>query len=292
LEGAPGRSVGRSSGILPSAADAYLVPLVAAWMGVGIAAIAVAITLRSVLQASERRAAFVSAVTHELRTPLTTLRMYADMLTSGMVPEESRSDYLATIALESQRLERLIENVLADARLERSPVRRRMIATTPRELLDKIEPRLQSRAEQSAMRLTVIVEPSVEEIELSTDPDAVEQILLNLVDNACKYAAGADDRRIEVSLGCPASTATGRRSTRRAIEMGVRDHGPGVAADVRRRLFRPFTKSAREAADSASGVGLGLSLARRMARRLGGDLRHDRRTTDGARFVLDLPTGG
>jgi C4-dicarboxylate-specific signal transduction histidine kinase len=70
--------------------------------------------------------------------------------------------------------------------------------------------------------------------------------------------------------------------------MAVRDHGPGIAAAVRRKLFHSFSKSAQEAAQSAPGIGLGLALSRRLARDMGGDLRLDERVTDGARFVLTL----
>ena len=95
------------------------------------------------------------------------------------------------------------------------------------------------------------------------NPSAVEQVLLNLVDNACKYAGSATDRRIQVEL----------RSGAGAAAIAVRDHGPGISATVRRRLFRSFSKSARNAAETAPGIGLGLTLSRRLARDMGGDLR-------------------
>ena len=108
---------------------------------------------------------------------------------------------------------------------------------------------------------------------------AVEQILFNLVDNACKYAASASDRRIVLETA---------RSRDRAL-LKVRDYGPGIARADARRLFRPFSKSARDAANTAPGIGLGLALSRRLARRMGGDLRLDETVTTGACFVLSLP---
>jgi len=95
------------------------------------------------------------------------------------------------------------------------------------------------------------------------DPAAVEQILFNLVDNACKYAGASGDRRIHLEAA--------RRGGRALLR--VRDHGPGVNADVAGRMFRPFSRSAAEAAGSAPGVGLGLALSRRLARDMGGELR-------------------
>ena len=94
------------------------------------------------------------------------------------------------------------------------------------------------------------------------DRSAVEQVLLNLVDNACKYAAASTPPRIHVAL----ATSDGRALLR------VSDHGPGLSRADRRRLFQPFSKSDREAANSAPGIGLGLALSRRLARAQGGDL--------------------
>ena len=108
---------------------------------------------------------------------------------------------------------------------------------------------------------------------------AVEQVLFNLVDNACKYAGAAADKRIHLGVA----------SHGRLAAISVADHGPGLSAAVRRRLFRSFSKSAEEAAASAPGIGLGLALSRRLARDMGGDLRLDENAASGAKFVLTLP---
>jgi C4-dicarboxylate-specific signal transduction histidine kinase len=107
----------------------------------------------------------------------------------------------------------------------------------------------------------------------------VEQVLFNLVDNACKYAGAAADKRIHLSVGPHGRLA--------AIVVG--DRGPGLSPTVRRRLFRSFSKSAEEAAASAPGIGLGLALSRRLARDMGGDLRLDENAAGGASFILSLP---
>jgi signal transduction histidine kinase len=114
-----------------------------------------------------------------------------------------------------------------------------------------------------------------------TNAAAVEQILFNLVDNACKYASGAQHKNIDVTVGIEGGAAA----------ISVRDYGPGPSAADRRRLFRPFSKSAQEAAHSAPGIGLGLALSRRMARDMGGDLLYNDRNCEGACFVLKLPMG-
>ena len=114
-----------------------------AWLAMGLAAIAVAILLQGVIALSERRAAFVSAVTHELRTPLTTFRMYAEMLSEGMLANESdRRHYLDTLRIEADRLTHLVANVLAYARLERGRPGGRIESISTQRLLEVATERL------------------------------------------------------------------------------------------------------------------------------------------------------
>jgi signal transduction histidine kinase len=256
--------------------------LLIAWGCAALAAIAVGVLLRGAVTLSERRGAFVSAVTHELRTPLTTFRLYTEMLAEGIAPEEKRQQYLATLGTEAERLSHLVENVLAYAQLEKGRHAERLETVTVEDLLDRVKGRLTQRAEQADMQLTVEADNTASPATIRTDTSAVEQILFNLVDNACKYAAAATDRRIHLRA----------ERSGRFLALRVRDHGPGIAKSDARRLFRPFSKSARDAANSAPGVGLGLALSRRLARRAtvgGGDLRLDEAVKDGASFVLTLP---
>ncbi len=253
--------------------------LLLAWACVLLAALAVAALLSGVMRLSERRASFVSAVTHELRTPLTTFRMYADMLAEGMVPDESRQKkYLGTLRTEADRLGHLVENVLAYARLERGRQRRTPQRASVEELVAQWQPRLADRAARDEMQLQTQLNPAAAGQTLQTDASAVEQILFNLVDNACKYAAGSP-RHIHLEVD----------SAGAFLELRVRDHGPGIARREAKRLFRPFHKSAHDAAHSAPGVGLGLALSRRLARELGGDLCYQPGCASGALFVLTLP---
>ena len=270
-------------GLVSAEAEEGLSPLrlslIVAWVCVVLAGAAVAVLLWGTVALSERRAAFVSAVTHELRTPLTTFRMYSEMLAGGMVADEAkRLRYLDTLRRESERLVHLVENVLSYARLERGRARGRSEMVALADLVGRIGPRLAERAQQAGFQ--VVIENGGDAT-VRADPSAVEQILFNLVDNACKYAAGAADKHIHL-----VAEAAGGRGV-----LKVCDHGPGISARDAKRLFRPFSKSARDAANSAPGVGLGLALSRRLARDMGGDLTLVPRPGDGACFALSLPQG-
>lgn len=245
---------------------------------IALAGLAVAALLLGSLRQSQRRADFVSAVTHELRTPLTTVRMYTEMLAEGMVPPGGQAAYLATLHTETERLGHLVENVLAYSRLERQPGTAQRETLGIEKLLERMEDRLRERAARDGFTLVLHDGASGEQV--TADPDALERILFNWVDNACKYAAEAADRRLEIQPQ--------RRG--RHIVLRLTDHGPGVPRDARRQIFRPFHKSAARAATSAPGVGLGLALSRRLARSLGGDLRlaTDSPTGQGATFELLL----
>jgi signal transduction histidine kinase len=256
------------------------VSLLIAWLCVLLTAAAAAILLHGVVALSERRGAFVSAVTHELRTPLTTFRMYAEMLSEGMVADAAqRQRYLETLRVEADRLAHLVENVLQYARLERGRPGKRREEVSLSALLNRCHSRLVDRTAQAEMKLDLKISDEDRNVVVPTDAAAVEQILFNLVDNACKYASQAADKRIHVQV----------ENGPRHVRIMVRDHGPGIAAAGRKKLFRPFSKSVHEAASTAPGVGLGLALSRRLAWELGGRLELQSPTEGGAVFVLTLP---
>lgn len=231
----------------------------------------------SLLDLSERRIRFVSAVTHELRTPLTTLRLYLDMLTGGLIKDDAKKEeYLHTLHGESDRLHRLVSNVLDFARLERQRPKLSLRDVFPNELLERVRFNWSERCRAAGKEL--IVECAGAQPAMKTDPDLVEQILGNLIDNACKYSRGAADDRIW--LRCE------RHGAAHVLE--VEDRGPGVPEADRRGIFRAFRRG--ESADvTAGGVGLGLALARRWAHLLGGKLDVvPGQGGSGARFRLQL----
>ena len=207
--------------------------LILAWLGLLFAAGAVAFMLQGVIQLSERRATFVSAVTHELRTPLTTFKMYAEMLAAEMVPEEKKKDYALTLTSQADRLSHLVENVLQFARLEKVTCGSKQIEVPVEQIFDPFRDRLEQRAADSQMGLEI--ETPNSDLKVPVELSKLEQIVFNLVDNACKYGQGAKN---QIDLK---AEVRGRN-----LVIRVRDYGPGVARKVRKNCFNRFQNRTRK----------------------------------------------
>jgi signal transduction histidine kinase len=219
-------------------------------------------TVATFVSFAERRAAFAASVSHELKTPLTAIRMYAEMLRDGMVPsDEKRGEYYRALAVESDRLSRLVNNVLEFSQLERG-ARKLSLAVAPVEpaLRDALE-LLRVHVEREGFRLTTEIAPDTSPVRF--ERDALAQIAFNLVDNAVKYARDAERREIVVSL----------LPTPEGVALGVRDFGPGVPRDQLGLVFDPFWRGDSELTQRAKGTGIGLALVRRLAEAMGGSAR-------------------
>jgi signal transduction histidine kinase len=269
---------GRQQVVLPTQPPSHRL-LYLGWAMVLMGSLAGGWVLHRTLELGERRVAFASAVTHELRSPMTTFKLYTELLAKGMVPDPGeRQELLEILAREADRLDHLVKNVLAFARLEAG----REASLEPcgvADLLTRIEPRLSERAAAGGLVLQVVLPEAVGSAKLLVDPLLLEQMLFNLVDNAAKYAGKPADPSLRIE-GVPAGPRIGLR---------VRDFGVGLEPADRKHLFRPFHKSAQKAARTAPGVGLGLALCRGVARSLGGDLILEEVPGPGASFLLSLP---
>ena len=255
------------------------VGLALAWSAALIALVAVGAGGWSLLNFSERRIRFVSAVTHELRTPLTTLRLYLDMLMNGLVRDDKqREEYIATLHAEAERLNRLVGNVLDFSRLEKqrpTPIRAPLRVA---DLLELIQTTWQGRCTTAGKQLLVDSALPADMV-LCTDGQLLQQVVGNLIDNACKYSRSAGDRRLWLRA----------RQVRKRVSFEVEDRGPGVPSSERRIIFHAFRRG-RDADVTAGGVGLGLALAKRWAHLLGGRLTLAATPAEGgACFRLELP---
>jgi signal transduction histidine kinase len=256
------------------------ISLLVGWLAALIALLAAFLLIANVMKLSERRASFVSAVTHELRTPLTTFRLYSDMLSTGAVREEKKPMYLNVLSREADRLSHLVENVLAFSKIERGSARSEVSDVDLNTLLESFTERFSTRLDSAGLSLDFL---PAEPITLRLDASALEHILFNLIDNAAKYAATSTP---------PLVTMETKIRSGKAI-ISISDHGPGISGAECRRIFRPFHKSAKQAAETKPGVGLGLALSKRLASSMGGSLSCHKRPDGkpGAVFSLTLPRG-
>lgn len=213
---------------------------------------------RVVVDYAERRSNFVAAVSHELKTPLTSIRMYGEMLRDGLVSsEEKRAEYYTTITDESERLSRLIDNVLEFSRLEQN--RRDLtlvVGSLPDAIRDATE-KLRTHIEREGFRLELDLDEGLPAVQF--DPDGVTQLVFNLVDNALKYARHAEIRDIEIGLHLENDR----------VELRVRDFGPGVPEEQLRRVFEPFYRIGEELTRTSDGTGIGLALVKELAEGMG-----------------------
>src|SRR5436190_9875216 len=193
--------------------------LALAWVAAVVALLAVGLGAWSLIDLSERRFRFVSAVTHELRTPLTTLRLYLDMLLGGMVRDDrQKEEYLRTLNGEADRLSRLVNNVLDFSRLEKQRPSVRRAPVHVLDLIGQVRDTWQGRCQDAGKQL--VIESDLQpDVQLTTDAELVQQVLANLIDNACKYSRDADHMDIWLRVG--------HDGTRIVFE--VEDRGPGIS---------------------------------------------------------------
>jgi signal transduction histidine kinase len=199
---------------------------------------------------------FVSAVSHELKTPLTSIRMYGEMLREGWAPEEKRCEYYDFIHDESERLTRLINNVLQLARVTRNGLQVNLKSCTVRELMDILRSKIASQVERAGFDLTLSCASDAEMATLEVDQDYFTQIFINLVDNAIKFSAKASRRAIDI--GCV-------RQRDGSVLFSVRDYGPGIPKDQLRKIFKLFYRSESELTRETVGTGIGLALVNQLA---------------------------
>lgn len=203
--------------------------------------------------------------------------MYAELLSENRVTDvDKRARYLEVIASESRRLTRLVNNVLDFSRLEQGRRKYRCEAIDLCVFLPRLLEDYRLRIDEAGMTPTLDFPetPCV----VWVDRDALEQVVLNLVDNAIKYAAGGGELRLWLE---PAGGA---------CRLWVMDRGPGVPAAHRARIFEKFHRVDDSLTASRPGSGLGLTIARALLRDLGGDLTYQPRVEGGSCFIVAVPS--
>lgn len=248
---------------------------------VGLSSVVVIAGLVVILVAAERerrlsnlKSEFVANVSHELKTPLALVRMFGELLQSGRADtEEKRKQYLSIIVNESDRLNALIENVLDFAKVERGQA---AYDFSPAQLVEPVSRAVEAcrvRAERDGVALELSLEPVPD---LLLDERAVEIAVINLVDNALKYAP--EGKRVTVQV----------RALPSGAEVCVADQGPGIAPEDRKRIFQRFVRGKSSSGKQVRGSGIGLSLVKHIAEAHGGSVSVEDAAPHGAVFVLRL----
>ncbi|MBI2217013.1 MAG: HAMP domain-containing histidine kinase [Candidatus Rokubacteria bacterium] len=232
--------------------------------------------MRRETEMARLKADFVANVSHDLKTPLSVIRMFGETLEMGRLTSETqRQEYYRVITRETERLSRLIDNVLDFSRIEGGRRRYDMAPTV-------VEPLVRETVEAFAYPLAqggfkVDVRVAAELGEVTMDADAVRQALANLVDNAIKYSA---DRRV---LHVEAAIVGDH------LAIGVEDEGIGVAPAEQSRIFEKFYRVGRSDTQGRRGSGVGLALVRHVAEAHGGRVTVKSEPGRGSRFTLWLP---
>ena len=204
---------------------------------------------------------FVSAVSHELKTPLTSIRMYGEMLKEGWADESKRDQYYDYIHDESERLSRLISNVLQLARITRNEPQFDAKTTAVGTLLDQVQSKITHQVERAGFELSIAREDAVDSTRIIVDDDCFAQIVINLVDNAIKFSKEADAKRIEIG-----SALVGDEG----VVLTVRDYGPGIPKDQLKKIFTLFYRSESELTRETVGTGIGLAIVHQLTLAMNG----------------------
>lgn len=236
--------------------------------------IAVASWQRKAIRLAEERVSFVNRVSHELRTPLTNLLINTDLALDGLSVEDGKvRRRLGLIREETSRLSRIVDNVLAFARIEREQGEPHQSTCD----VDRIIAELRENFAPLFERKSIVCqyENHVSNPVL-IDRDAFSQILSNLLSNVEKYAGESSQARVSLT------------ETQGKFVVEVEDNGPGIPATAHKRVFMPFERAGSRVDEGASGTGLGLAISRELAQRMGGRLELEP-CRQGAKFRLVIP---
>ena len=211
---------------------------------------------QSQLDLAQKRQDFISAVSHELKTPLTTIKMRAEILQSSYtkMDDAKRMRSFDQIASESDRLTRLIQNVLDLSKLDGNRWVANIKKDRPKAVLDDFVTMYTKNIEDHGFSLTVSCDTDIDKVQLMMDRDAVMQILTNLVDNSLKFSRNADYKMIIIEL----------KTEGDHVYLAVRDYGPGIPPSEMKKVFQEFYRVENEMTRTTKGTGIGLSMVKKL----------------------------
>jgi signal transduction histidine kinase len=227
---------------------------------------------------------FVSSVSHELRAPIGAVRLMAESLESGRVDGEAkRKEYFSLIAQECRRLSALVENVLDFSRIEQGRKRYSFEPVDFAALVRQAAALMEPHAAERKVRIETPCQPPGAEIsEARWDHQAIEQALVNLLDNAIKHSPEGGTVTLAIEAGQPGGPSD-------VVRIWVEDHGEGIPPEAHARIFDLFYRHGSELRRETKGVGIGLSIVKHVAEAHGGRVIVESAVGQGSRFGLELP---
>ncbi len=239
---------------------------------------------------AEMKSNFVSSVSHELRAPIASVRLLAESLERGAVKEPARqAEYFRFIVQECRRLGTLIENVLDFARIEQGRKEYEPEATDLAALIRQTMKLMEPAAgEKQVTLIASLPQPSGESnsprhgFVAKVDPQAIQQALVNLIDNALKHSPPGS--RVTVGLAAGSESA----SDDARVQLYVEDEGPGIPAEDHERIFERFYRRGSELRRDTQGVGIGLSIVKHIVEAHGGSVVVRSAPGQGSRFTIEL----
>jgi signal transduction histidine kinase len=228
---------------------------------------------------SELKSNFVSSVSHELRAPIASVRLMAEGLERGKVSEPAKQhEYFRFITQECRRLSSMIENVLDFARIEQGRKQYEFEPTDVVALVEQTVKLMEPYASERGVRLRVEnLQSSTFNLQPTIDGQAIQQALVNLIDNAIKHSPSGTE--VAVSLNSQPST----------LNIRVSDHGPGIPATEHVKIFERFYRLGSELRRETPGVGIGLSIVKHVVEAHRGTVRVDSEVGKGSCFTIELP---
>jgi signal transduction histidine kinase len=249
-------------------------------------------------QLSELKSNFVSSVSHELRAPIASVRLMAENLEGGKIPEpQKQKEYFGFIVQECRRLTSLIENVLDFSRIEQGRKQYEFEPTDVVALLRQTVALMQPNAAEKQVQLLLKLDDSqlatLNSQPIEMDGRAIQQALVNLMDNAIKHSpkgetvtVGIEMQNQKFKIGDDATTLNPQPST---LNLSVSDHGPGIPPAEHEKIFERFYRRGSELRRETQGVGIGLSIVKHIIEAHGGRVLVESAVGQGSRFVIELP---
>jgi two-component system phosphate regulon sensor histidine kinase PhoR len=243
----------------------------------GTAAHGVVVVLHDITElrrADQIRRDFVANVSHELRTPLTAIRGYVEALSEEDTSPDDRGRFLEIIGRHTQRMERLVKDLLRLARLDAGQETLDIISCDTSNLTDTVRSDVAEAAEDRNQRVEVTIAAGADTIR--ADPAKLHDALRNLVANAITYSPEGS------RVGIDVTSDAGR------VTIAVSDEGPGIPDEDLTRVFERFYRVDKSRARDPGGTGLGLAIVKHLVELHGGSVRVENRPEGGARFVITL----